>query len=209
MVRVFMSKMVMSAGDEFFDVELYTPEKKLKKDIGYIIGEYVYVYRGKEEQQGRTGIYKNLYGDQFVVNGFDLDEYHIDNINELDPDRIFEKITDNEADFIVPEDVEIIQNNAELFKPPFREDDDFLKYIVKRVIWDKNVNMKNYRNKFTNQFTLNNMMSGLKKSTKMTVTNFKIWGEVLGFDWEFVIRDNGTDKHNPLPDEITVESGDF
>ena len=73
MVRVFMSKMVMSAGDEFFDVELYTPNKKLKTDVGYIIGEYVYVYRGKEQDQGRTGLYKNQYGERVVVNGPDLD----------------------------------------------------------------------------------------------------------------------------------------
>ena len=41
---------------------------------------------------------------------------------------------------------------------------------------------------------------------KTSITNFEQWAELLGFDYEITIRDNGTDKLNPLKYEITYKS---
>jgi hypothetical protein len=215
-IKIFTGRMVVTLEDDFHEVERFDPEKKLKKGYAYIDGDYVYVYRGKKEKFKRTeivpGIYKNkrgLYEFVHPETKKEKEEYSIDNVVELDTNKIFEEVSEKQENFIDPEDIEIINNNSEIFVPTFREDDDFLKYIVKKAILDKKVNLKNYKDKFPNQYALNNMKSGLNKETKMTVTNFKSWCEILGLEWEMTVRDNGTDRLSPLPESIDVTSGDY
>lgn len=215
-VRVFTGRMIITILDGFHEVELYDPEKKLTKGYAYIMGDYVMVYHGKKEKFDKNelepGIYTNSLGEYEFIhpsNPTEKDLYHIDHIIELDVNRIFDEISKKQDDFIDPADIEVINNNAEAFTPTFKEDDDFLKYIIKKVIYDKKVNLKNYRHKFPNQYALNNMKSVLNKKTKMTVTNFKAWCEILGIRWSMVIQDDGTDKISPLPNDVEVESENF
>lgn len=215
-VKIFTGRLAVAILDDFHEVELYRPDKKLKKGYGYIKGDYVYIYRGKKEKFKKKdiipGIYMNLHGEHEFVEPETIQEkseYSVDKVIELDIDRIFDEISDEQDNFISPEDIEVINNNSEIYIPTMREDDDFLKYIVKKAILDKKINLKNYRGKFSNQYALNNMKAGLNKDTKMTVTNFKIWCEILGLKWTMVIDDDGTDRLNPLPDTLEILSEDF
>ena len=133
-------------------------------------------------------------------------KYSIDNINELSIDNIFKAIDENIDNFVQPEDIEIINNNSEIFRPSLKPDDDFLKYIVKKAILNKKINLKNYKDRFSNEYALNNMKSSLSKTTKMTVTNFVKWCEILGLDWEIVVKDSGEDKTNLMGETITVSN---
>ena len=133
-------------------------------------------------------------------------KYDVDNINELSTSSIFDKVSQETDKFIQPSDIEIINNNSEMFTPTIRPEDDFLKYIVKKAILDKKINLKNYKNRFTNEYALNNMKSGLSKSTKMTVPNFVKWCEILGLDWEMTVSDNGDDNINPLSEPINISN---
>lgn len=215
-IRIFTGRMVVTIGDDFHEVEIYFPDKKLVKGRGYIKGDYVYVYRGKKEKFKKSelipGVYKNKHGEyEFVDPDSKLEklEYSAGNVIEFDADAIFNEISEKKEDFLDPEDIEVINNNQEVFVPTFKEDDDFLKYGVKKAILDKQVNLKNYKNKFPNQYALNNMKSGLNKETKMTVPNFKSWSEILGLKWKMIIEDDGTDRLSPLPEPIIITSDDF
>ena len=184
----------------------------LEKGMAYVAGDYVYIYRGKfkKDKAPLPGIYKD--GDEYVFcepSDNEKNKYSVDNINELSRESIFDIIEANKDEFIQPEDVETINNNSDIFTPTIKETDDFLKYIVKKTIIDKKINLRNYKSRFSNEYALNNMKSGLNKSTKMTVPNFIKWMEVLGADWELRVYDNGTDTVNPLSDEIVVSSKDF
>jgi hypothetical protein len=214
-IKVFIGRMILTVGDEFHEVELFIPTKKLKKGFGYIRGNTVYVYRGKlEKTRGldlQFGIYINKEGKYIFVEPSKEERrlFDISNIVELNLDKIFDEIESHAEDFSNSEDIEVINNNAEVFIPTIREDDDFLKFIVKKMIIDKKVNLKNYKDKFPNQWSLNNMKSGLTRDTKMTVTNFKIWCEILGVKWQMIVTDAGSDKSNPLPYKLTIDSDDF
>lgn len=215
-VRVFSDNAVLTVSDDYHEVSLFTPEQKLKKGFGYVNGNYVYVYRGKmskveNAEDLQSGIYQLENGEYKFIEHSEKDApmFHITNVVEFDLEKILDEITTKEDSFVNPEDIEIINNNSEVYKPTIREDDDFLKYIVKRAILLKQVNLKNYRTLFANQFTLNNMKSGLNKDTKMTVTNFKIWCEVLGLKFKMEVSDNGEDRLNPLPENIVVDSEEF
>ena len=214
-IKIFTEKLILTVNDEYHEVHLFHEGKKLKKGFGYIKGSYVYVYRGKLEKFDKKnlapGIYLTKNGEYVFVEPDKKEKelYHINNVVELNLDKIFEDIQEHGEDFVDPEVAEVINNSGEIYTPEIRENDDFLKYLVKMAILKKKINLKNYRGKFTNPYALNNMKSGLDKDTKMTVTNFKIWCEILGLKWKMILEDDGTDKHSPLPEPIEIESEDF
>jgi len=207
--KVFINTQpVVIIDDEYYEVELYYEGCKLKKNVAYIVGDYLYIYRGKlKTESSDPGIYKK--DDEIIFIHPDKkhrDKFSIDNINELSANSIFDTVEENIDNFIQPSDIEIINNNSETFTPTIRPEDDFLKYIVKKAILNKKINLKNYKDRFTNEYALNNMKSGLNKSTKMTVPNFVKWCEILGLDWEMVVKDNGDDKVNPMTETIKLNN---
>jgi len=212
-IRVFNGSPVVIIDDEYYSVDIYHTGKILEKNVAYMIGDFVYIYYGEVKGSldgAKPGIYIKNGRMRFIdPKKKDSAKYSIDNVTTLDTGEIFRIIEENKDKFIQPEDIEIINNNAETYIPTIKEDDDFLKFLVKRIIIDKKINLRNYRDKFPNEYALNNMKSGLNRSTKMTVTNFKAWCEILGIKWSITIEDNGDDTINPLPEPITITSNDF
>jgi len=209
--KVFINTQpVIIIDDEYYEVEIFTKNEKLKKNTAYIKNDYVYIYRGKirsEDDIDGPGIYKLDKELIFIEpEGKERNKYSIEKVNELSPSSIFDTISEDVSKFIQPSDIEIINNNSEIFTPTIRPEDDFLKYVVKKAILDKKINLKNYKDRFNNEYALNNMKSGLSKSTKMTVPNFIKWCEILGLDWEMTIRDSGEDTINPLSESIYVSN---
>jgi len=204
---------VIIIDDDYYNVDVFYENKSLKKNVAYIIDDYVYVYRGKVKSKDDItlpGIYK--------INGEYVfeepkkkykEKYSVDNINELSTDSIFESIESAKTAFIDLDDIEIINNNSSSYKPMITEDDDFLKYIIKKAIIDKDINLKNYKSRFGNEYSLNNMKSALTKPTKMTVPNFLRWCEILGLKFEVKVYDAGLDNINPLPGPIVINSDDL
>lgn len=206
--------LVINNAEEVYPVEIFYPGKKLKKDTAYLIDETVYIYRGKMKKTADSslpGIYKTSSGYTFVEPNDEEREtiYSDESIVTLSPEDIIGKIASNIDTFQQPEDIEIINSNSELFIPTIKESDDFLKLLVKMIIIDKKINIRNYKSHFANEYALNNMKSGLKRDTKMTVTNFKAWCEILGVKWKIVVSDNGTDTISPLPNDIEIDSSQF
>lgn len=212
-VRVLVDSPMIQIDEGFYQVKPYRPGKKLKDNIAYTIDgrDIVYLYRGKLKSDSYLpGIYIKK-GQIHIIEPDieDIEKYDIDNINEFSSDRIFDEILNNSDEFVLPEDVEIINNNSDIFVPVIKEEDDFLKVAVKQMILDKQVNLKNYKDKFSNHYLLTNMKSALSKSTKMTVPNFNTWCDVFGVDWELRLYDNGTDRIRPLEEDIVIRSEDF
>lgn len=204
--------LVQKNSDEIFSAELYFPEKKLKKGYAYIKDDVVYPYRGKLKgtaDPSEPGIYK-VQG-QYIFHEpsqHEIDEiYSTSHLVEFDTDAIIQKIAEHSENFEQPEI--IINNNSDIYKPNITEEDDFLKVIVKKIILSKQINLRDYKSKFPNEYALNNMKSGLNRSTKMTVPNFTAWCEILGVNWDITIYDNGTDKVNPMKNDIELSSTDF
>lgn len=209
-VRVLLGRLMLYVDDNIHEVKLYKPDDDLVKGFGYIINDYVYVYRGKTKTKKSIpmGIYKDEFGKYFVVEGDMIEKrnYHIDNVVELDINAMISYLNDNKEQFSSPEDVEIINNSAEVFAPRIDEDDDFLKQLVKHALQLKQVNLKNYKDKFMEGYALNNIKSALVKPTKTSVPAFMQWAELLGFGWEIRIFDNGTDNISPLDADIIYRS---
>lgn len=188
-------------------------DAQLKEGKGYVINGIVYVYYGiKEKEPGintkpecKFVLLGNKEDTANIVTSDSLSEEVMQkskysNSSKVDLEYIG-KTTDPDE---VLYDEEIIYNmNAATAKfiPIINEDDDFLKKIIKSIIIAKNVDINRYKSKMGTKYWLTNLKSALIGKTKMSVLNFAIWIELLGVDFDIIIRDNGTDGdtlRNPL-----------
>lgn len=206
-VYCFTGRLIICVDDIYHEVTLFTEDAKLILDRGYIRENFVYFYKGDKETN-KPGEFYSLNG-KLIFN--ELEDIHsphfIGNILELDNlDNIYRDVEENPDKFTSVKDIEIINTNGEIYTPTINEEDDFLKYIIKKAILSKQINLKNYRDKCKSLYDLNNLKSGLVGSTKMTVPYFLKWAEILGLDWELTIKDDGTDYISPLRNKITVGS---
>lgn len=93
-----------------------------------------------------------------------------------------------------------------IFTPTINDDDDPLKKIIKQTIISKGIDINRLKHKMPQKYGLTNMKSALIGKTKMSITNFNIWCELLGITYEIIIMDNGTDTMNPLEYPIDFRS---
>ncbi len=212
-VKVLLGRLILYVDDNIHEVKMYSPgmNEDLIKGFGYIINDYVYVYKGKKKSSTKDlsmGIYKDELGKYIIIDGDLLEKrkYHIDNVVELDLNAMISYLNEHKEQFSSPEDAEVINNSTDVFAPKIDPDDDFLKQLVKQALQMKQVNLKNYKDKFSEGYALNNIKSALIKPTKTSVPAFMQWAELLGFGWEIKIFDNGTDNISPLGADIVYRS---
>ena len=213
-MRILLGECIIYIDNDFHRVYLYIEGNKLVKDAAYIFpnADIVYIYRGKCKKNAIPsipGVYRKDDGLIFVdPDESNIADYSVDNIRDMDTGSILSYIADNADEFVQPDDIEIINSSGDIYIPTIGDDDDFLKRIIKEAIIAKRINLKNYKDKFSDNYSLTNMKSGLSRSTKMTVPNFLKWCEILGLDWKVILSDSGADKYNPLPKEISIDSID-
>lgn len=94
-----------------------------------------------------------------------------------------------------------------VYVPDVRADDDCLKKLVKYTILKKNVDINRYKSVMETPYALTNMKSALISKTKMSITYFLMWVELLGIDFCIAIQDNGRDQ-DPLTEGLLYRSKD-
>lgn len=114
----------------------------------------------------------------------------------------------NPDDVLYDEEALVDMNAAtSLFTPIMdTEKDDPLKQIIKKTILDKKIDINRLKHRLPQKYGLTNLKSALIGKTKMSITNFNIWCELLGIDYEICITDNGSDTENPLEKDIVYTS---
>src|SRR5699024_2023527 len=70
------------------------------------------------------------------------------------------------------------------------------------------VDINRYKSIMDTPYALTNMKSALCATTKMSVTNFLMWVELLQVDFSILVTDNGVDKVNPLREGLLYRSTD-
>lgn len=124
-------------------------------------------------------------------------------------DLSYESIIKNSSvDDVLYDEEALSDMNAatSVFVPIINEDDDPLKKLIKQVIIDKKIDINCLKHKMPQKYGLTNMKSALVGKTKMSITNFNIWCELLGITYEITMIDNGTDGQHPLEKIIHYDS---
>lgn len=113
----------------------------------------------------------------------------------------------SEDDILYNEEALADMNAAtSIFIPTINEEDDPLKKIVKQAIISKRIDINRLKHKMPAKYGLTNLKSALITKTKMSITNFIIWCELLGLDFSFAVYDNGKDLIDPLKKTIVYDS---
>ena len=126
--------------------------------------------------------------------------YSVDNIQDLSLHNVIDKTIPGEKLY---NEAEIMDINASssFYIPTIHAGDDFLKKIVKIIIIEKGIDINRLKCKSDVPYKLANMKTALNNDTKMSVSYFASWMELLGCTFDVIIRDNGEDTVNPLSNQ--------
>lgn len=140
-----------------------------------------------------------------VTNSKTDELFVLNNTYELSYNKIEENTSGDEI--LYNEEALADMNAASaVFVPIINEDDDSLKKVIKQVIIEKGIDINRLKHRMPQKYGLSNMKSALIGKTRMSISNFNVWCELLGVSYDIVISDNGTDKINPLEDDIHFTS---
>lgn len=196
----------------------YGPDE-LEDGKGYVIGNIVYVY-SKEKPNVKTSSVPLFWFTKFVdKNNYTLKthvpmpveeickKFSIDHMVDVSYTRILNETTGDEVLYNeqMINDMNVARSK---FTPIVNTGDDYLKRLVKYIIIKKDVDINRYKSVMDTPYALTNMKSALCATTKMSVTNFLMWVELLQVDFSILVTDNGVDKVNPLREGLLYRSTD-
>lgn len=93
-----------------------------------------------------------------------------------------------------------------VFVPVINPTDDALKKIIKQTIISKNIDINRLKHRMPQKYGITNLKSALVGTTKMSITSFNIWCELLGVNYTITISDSGSDIINPLEKSLIYTS---
>lgn len=188
------------------------------EDIEYVEGKgyiaddgYAYIYKtSRPKKSMRVPIFYFDENENPVLvrsgNFSDIGyKFKAENLVDLSPIKIIETANPDEILFD-PEVISDMIDAVSIYKPIINDDDDGLKKLVKAIIRSKDIDLNRLKSKMDKKYMLSNLRQALTSKTKMSITNFNIWAEVLGVDYIIIARDNNTDPFNPLPNPIVYVS---
>lgn len=188
--------------DTIYSVSKYKEMGMPKNGTAYQKGKYVYPYRGKyvSSDKKKVGMYSD--GDEFVfIKPFGQNTrniYSISNIYKIDIDSIHDIIND---EGVIETDTDIIMGETDsMFSPLIMEDDNPLQVLIKKALQDKKIDLKHYKNRFSDSSKMSNCKSALFNHGKMSFEKFVTWADVLDLDMEIIINDK-KNSANPMNNE--------
>lgn len=187
-------------GDEnIYSVLPYVPGCDLEKNVGYLKDGLVYIYRGdiSKKKRHKSGVFADKKGN--VIFAMDEEEKDLFDFKNVSDDTIHsildqaKKINPKLKKKIMKE----INKSSDIYLPELDENDDFLKHLVKLIVREKKVDLKDHKDKFKRAHDASNLKASLEAKTSpdgkrgtLTINNLLKWMEVLEMDIEVVFRDS-------------------
>lgn len=174
---------------------------KLEKDSAYIHDGRCYIYGGKLPEKPKSGHF-------YKVPGKDKLTFipAIDDTNKVEYIRDTKKIKREmmERDNMKEIKDEIDISDLHVFAPPVKTTDDYLKKIVKLILIDLQIDLRQYRNKFAKEYDITNLKASVTKDAPMTMKYFLRWMEVLDCEAYIEIQSKPNGALNKLSEPVTL-----
>lgn len=193
-------------GDEnIYIVKPYYEGIELEKNIGYLKDGYVYIYRGDivKQKKYKSGIFSDKKGN--VIFALPESEKYKFEFNNIKDDSIqsivkqVEKIDPKLRRKIMSQ----LRRSSDTYIPELDKNDDFLKHLVKLILHEKKIDLKQYKHKFPKSHGITNIKAALETKTSpdgkkgsLTVNNLIKWLEILDMDIEVTFKDS---ENSELP----------
>ena len=187
-------------GDEnIYSVVPYYKGVKLEKNTGYLKDGYVYIYRGdiSRQKKFKNGIFTDKKGNvYFSLDPEESSKYSFDNIKDDSIQSIIkqaEKIDPKLKRKIMKQ----ITQSSDIYLPELDSNDDFMKHLIKLILHDKKIDIKQFKHKFTKSHGITNLKAALEtkssadgKKGSLTLSNMIKWMELLDMDIEVTFKDS-------------------
>ena len=187
-------------GDEnIYSVVPYYKGVKLEKNTGYLRDGYVYIYRGdiSRQKKFKNGIFTDKKGKvYFALDPEESSKYSFDNIKDDSIQSIIkqaEKVDPKLKRKIMKQ----ISQSSDIYLPELDPNDDFMKHLIKLILHDKKIDIKQFKHKFTKSHGITNLKAALEtksssdgKKGSLTLSNMIKWMELLDMDIEVIFKDS-------------------
>lgn len=202
-------------GDEnIYSVIPYYEGIVLEKNTGYLKDGYVYIYRGdiSRQKKFKNGVFTDKKGNVFfALTDADKSNYAFENVKDDSIQSIIKqakKIDPKLKRKIMRE----ITQSSDIYLPELDANDDFLKHLVKLILHEKKIDIKQFKHKFTKSHSITNLKAALETKTSadgkkgtLTVNNLIKWLELLEMDIEVTFKDS-EDSELPCGKVFTFNS---
>lgn len=187
-------------GDEnIYSVIPYYKGIELEKNTGYLKDGYVYIYRGdiSRQKKFKNGVFTDKKGNvYFSLDPEESSKYSFDNIKDDSIQSIIkqaEKIDPKLKRKIMKQ----ITQSSDIYLPELDPNDDFMKHLIKLILHDKKIDIKQFKHKFTKSHGITNLKAALEtkssadgKKGSLTLSNMIKWMELLDMDIEVTFKDS-------------------
>ena len=187
-------------GDEnIYSVVPYYKGVKLEKNTGYLRDGYVYIYRGdiSRQKKFKNGVFTDKKGKvYFALDPDESNKYSFDNIKDDSIQSIIkqaEKVDPKLKRKIMKQ----ITQSSDIYLPELDANDDFMKHLIKLILHDKKIDIKQFKHKFTKSHGITNLKAALEtkssadgKKGSLTLSNMIKWMELLDMDIEVIFKDS-------------------
>lgn len=204
-------------GDEIiYPVKPFDYETDLEKDKGYLKDGYVYIYRGNitKKKKYASGLFTDEKGQYFFyMDEEEKEKFKFDNIKD---DSIISII--KRANSISPRIqntiMKDINKSTDIYLPDIDQNDDVFKRLIKMILLEKKISLKDYKNKFKKTHDITNIKASLDVKTSpdgkrgaLTVNNAWKWADVLDMDVFIEFRDK-KDSQEPTMKVFRYDSAE-
>lgn len=181
--------------------------------VAYLNGDYYYFYRGKlSDLKGFDKILPGIYYDDencgYVICSPETPE-------EIEEYRYSDKITTQDADEIrnaVLNHEIVIFNTPDTTHssiPPETMEDDILKKLIKRAIYQKGIDLDQYKTRFASKNMLFNTKQVLRGPNRLSMLLFDRCAEALNLKYTIIFEEAGGETiGHPLKDTLIISSQD-
>lgn len=154
---------------------------KLKKDVAYIHEEHCYIYGGRLKDHAEPGyFYKNKERDDLLfIPAREFDQTHTNCIRNIK--RIKEELS-SKKDVLKEREEKVDLTDIRVFAPPIGDSDDPLKKLIKQVLAELQIDMREYSYKFKNEYDITNLKGSITKDNPLSIKYFLRWCEILELD---------------------------
>ena len=173
---------------------------KLEKDMAYTNDGHCFIYGGKLKDKVENGyFYKN--GEKLVfVPAHDSETNKVEYIKNTT--LIKREMCDKSS---IKEQVESIDTaDLRIFAPVIKDTDDPLKRIVKLMLQDLQIDMREYSSKFDKEYDLTNLKASVTKEAPMSMRYFLRWCEVLDVECTMNIKTRSKHSKHSLSKDIKL-----
>ncbi len=169
---------------------------------GYVLDDRVWIFSREKPKSSEFPYFWYEHGEIMFgkIRSSIKDDFSVNNLRPSDISDILSAVSKLDPSVPLYNEKALIDINSatSLYIPVVNVKDDCLKKLIKMSIIDKKIDINGLKSIMQKPYQLSNLKTALANDTKMSITNFIIWCNLLGLKFDIYVADNENDSYYPL-----------